>query len=178
VAPGCGDITQAAAHARRIFAFDFTLELALHVVDSVREHVVGVRHRVGDVLHGRCRSCPSARDDKACPSTGDRWKAAARTSRYRCCASIRAAPHAESLRSALKRLKDLAWSGVAQRRQSNLNDNIADVIMGSGPLKADTVGKSAMVPAILEAIMRPDVNPNPNAADRARLRRYQSDKVY
>jgi len=65
--------------------------------------------------------------------------------------------------SALKRLKDLAWSGVAQRQQSNLNDNIADIIMGSGPLKADTVGKSAMVPAMLEAIMRPDVNPRPTA---------------
>ena len=35
-----------------IFAFDFTLKLALHVVDSVCEHVVGVRHRGGDVLHG------------------------------------------------------------------------------------------------------------------------------
>jgi hypothetical protein len=80
--------------------------------------------------------------------------------------------------SALKRLKDLAWSGVAQRRQTNLNDDIASVIMGSGPLKADTVGKSAMVPAMLEAIMRPDVNPNPNAVDRDRLRRYQGDRVY
>jgi hypothetical protein len=80
--------------------------------------------------------------------------------------------------SALKRLKDLAWSGVAQRRQSNLNDNIADVIMGSGPLKADTVGRTAMAPAMLEAIMRPDVNPAPNAVDRERLRRMQADKVY
>jgi hypothetical protein len=58
--------------------------------------------------------------------------------------------------SALKRLKDLAWSGVAQRRQANLNDDIANVIMGSGPLKPDTVGKSAMTPAMLNAIMRPD----------------------
>jgi hypothetical protein len=80
--------------------------------------------------------------------------------------------------SALKRLKDLAWSGVAQRRQTNLNDDIASVIRGNGPLKADTVGKSAMVPAMLEAIMRPDVNPSPNAVDRDRLRRYQGDRVY
>jgi hypothetical protein len=35
-----------------------------------------------------------------------------------------------------------------------------------------------MAPAMLEAIMRPDVNPAPNAVDRERLRRMQADKVY
>ena len=57
--------TGAAAIVRRqrrtldgIFAFDFTLELALHAVDSVCEYVVGVRYRVGDVLHGQCPVLP------------------------------------------------------------------------------------------------------------------------
>jgi hypothetical protein len=30
-----------------VFTFDLTLELAFRGVDSVREHVVGIRHRVG-----------------------------------------------------------------------------------------------------------------------------------
>jgi hypothetical protein len=72
-------------------------------------------------------------------------------------------------------------SGVAERRQTNRNDNIADVIMGNGPLKADTVGKSAMLPAMLEAIMRPDAQAPDSKLSRAdleRLRRSLPGVVY
>jgi hypothetical protein len=36
-----------------ILAFDFTLERTLSLIDGVCEHVVGVCHRVGDILHRR-----------------------------------------------------------------------------------------------------------------------------
>ena len=83
--------------------------------------------------------------------------------------------------SAAQRLKDRVLSGVAERRQTNLNDDIAAAIMNNGPLKSDTIGKSAMTPAMLNAIMRPDT-PAPesklNHADLERLRRSLPDVVY
>ncbi|MGZ5914184.1 MAG: hypothetical protein ACXWJU_02475 [Hyphomicrobium sp.] len=72
-------------------------------------------------------------------------------------------------------------SGVAERRQSNLNDDIASVIMGNGSLKSDTVGKSAMVPAMIEAIMcsePPAPDSKISRADPERLRRSLPDVVY
>jgi hypothetical protein len=53
--------------------------------------------------------------------------------------------------------------------------------MGNGPLKADTVGKSAMLPAMLEAIMRPDAQAPDSKLSRAdleRLRRSLPGVVY
>jgi hypothetical protein len=45
------DSRTSSARLDGLLAFDLMLEPALHVVDSVCEHVVCVRHRVGDVLH-------------------------------------------------------------------------------------------------------------------------------
>jgi hypothetical protein len=80
--------------------------------------------------------------------------------------------------SAAQRLKDRVLNGVAERRLANQNDDIASIIMGNGPLKSSTTGTARPVAPMIEAIMRPDVNPNPTAADRERLRRYQNDRVY
>lgn len=67
---------------------------------------------------------------------------------------------------------------LADARQSSRGDDVANAIMSNGPLKSSTASRAAPDFAMLNAIMRPDVNPAPNAVDRERLRRMQADKVY